>query len=83
MLFVNISGAPFSSNYTSIPLSQEYSDLIDIRIRKTGFIRQEAWKVDDHLFSMCIFPKSKHPVLLLSGLIGAIQQVIEYTLEVS
>jgi hypothetical protein len=45
-----LAGAPVGSDYVQIPLSSEYSDLINIFIKRTSFLRQKQFALDDHLF---------------------------------
>ena len=79
---VDTMGSPFSNDeYESIPLTQEYADLMDIKIKKVSFVRQEKWKLEDQLHRVIFLPKKGHPVLLLTAMIGAVFQVIQWTLK--
>ena len=79
---VDTMGSPFSGDsYESIPLPEEYAELMDIKIKKVAFVRQEKWKLEDQLHRVIFLPKKGHPVLLLTAIIGAVFHVIQWTLQ--
>jgi hypothetical protein len=76
-------GSPISAtSYEQIPLSDDFSDIISIFIKRTSFVRQKEWGLSDHLFRVIFVPKKEtNEVILLTSLLGAIHEVIAYCLR--
>jgi hypothetical protein len=79
---VDTMGCPINNlHYESIPLSEDFEQLLDVRVKKVAFVRQKKWNLQDQLLRVIFLPKRGNPILLLRGLVGAVQQVIEFCLR--
>jgi hypothetical protein len=72
--------SPIKTEYMKIPLSEEYSSIVSVYIKRSSFLRQKNFALEDHLFRVVFVPKNKvkNHVILLTSLLGAVKEVVSW-----